>query len=394
MSGASAFFILIPTMYVLFTLALGIIALIDRKLVAARWAVLGFAIAFVSIMVDGYRDPGGDRWVSWFTVATHFLPLLVMVQAFLSRHGRNAPPWAVALVIVACVFVMPNMPWAPPYWLRSVSVQAVCTAIIASGLPKLWQLRRLSKMDLIAFVVVFAAALSYAGRTVVIAMNPIGESTADIVAFYDGLNIVFHSASALMGMSVGIVLMMTIGHDMLLGQIREKEIDPLTGLGNRRKMENRIGEDAAGQRPIGAVMAVDLDHFKKVNDQFGHDAGDQVLRAVGTRLAGVFADTGCVCRTGGEEFIVLVDREYAVGISALALATRMAIADLTFDGPLARSRVTASVGFHLRECSDEDCLREAIRRADQALYCAKSNGRDQVVGAINENGLQVLKAVA
>lgn len=394
MSGASAFFILIPAMYALFTVALGIIALVDRRLIVARWATLGFSIAFVSILVDGFRAPFGDRWISWFSVATHFLPLLVMVQAFLSRHQRNAPVFAIALTIAGCVFIMPYMPWAPPSWVRGVAVQAVCATIIASALPGLWRHRNDSRMDIMAFVAVLGASASYAGRTVVIALNPIGETRAEITEFYNGLNIVFHSVSGLMGMCVGFVLMMIIGHDMLMGQIAEKEIDPLTGLGNRRRMESRFAEDASGQRPIGAVMMVDLDHFKAINDRFGHVGGDDVLRAVGARLAGLFANTGCVCRSGGEEFMVLLDRDYSAGVSALALATRMAVADLKFDGPLANTTVTASVGFHLRARDGSDDLREAIRLADQALYCAKANGRDRVVGATQENGLQVLKAVA
>ncbi len=392
MSGSSAFFILIPAMYVLLTVALAIIALVDRRLIAARWAALGFAIACVSIIVDGYRDPGGDRWISWFTVATHFLPLLVMIQAFLSRHGRNAPRFVVILTLVACIFVMPNMVWAPPYWLRGVLVQVTCATIIAAGLPTLWSLRKKSTVDLIAFCVVLGAALSYAGRSIVMFLNPIGDTPQDVVAFYEGLNIIFHSASALMGMSVGIVLMMTIGYDMVRGRAEESEIDPLTLLGNRRGLDRQISDDDAGKCSVGGALVIDLDHFKRVNDQFGHDAGDQVLRAVGNRLRSLFEEIGCVYRTGGEEFVVLIDEQQAEGIAALASSAREGISDLTFDGVLSRMNVTASVGFHRREASE--IVHEAIQRADQAVYCAKTDGRDRVVGAVKETGFQVLKAVA
>ncbi|GGC25146.1 GGDEF domain-containing protein [Novosphingobium marinum] len=379
-------------MYVLFTLALAIVAVVDRRLVSARWAALGFAIAGASIIVDGYREPGGDRWVSWFTVATHFLPLLIMLQAFLSRHRRNAPAFAAILTMMAAVFVMPDMPWAPPHWLRGVAVQATCTTIIAAGLPALWALRREAPVDWIAFGVVAGAALSYAGRTVVIFLNPIGDSQADVVAFYEGLNIAFHSMSALMGMSVGIVLLMTIGYDMLRGRIEESEIDPLTQLGNRRRFEKRIAEDGAGRRRVGAVLVIDLDHFKRVNDQFGHDAGDEILRAVGAKLNALFEGLGTVCRTGGEEFVVLLDDRHAEAVSALALSARAGIAALSFDGQLAGTGVTASVGFHYR-AGDED-VPTSIRYADQAVYCAKADGRDRVVSAAKVRGLQTLRAVA
>ena len=392
MSGSNAFFILIPAIYALFTIALTIIAFFDRRLIVARWAALGFFIAFVSITVDGYREPGGDRWIAWFTVATHFLPLLVMIQAFLSRQGRHVPKWAIALTVLASLYCIPNSPWAPPHWFRGVFVQSICTAIIASGLPLLWRYRKKSPVDWVAFAIVFGAALSYLGRTIVVALNPIGETQQDVISFYQELNLVFHAASALMGMSVGIVLMTAIGYDMVRGRTEEGEIDPLTRLGNRRRMDRRIAEDETGRRPIGAVVVIDLDHFKRVNDRFGHDAGDVVLRAVGKKLRMALGEFGCVCRVGGEEFILLVDTRHVRAVSSLALTARQAIADLSFDGAYARISVTASVGFHRRNAGET--VREAVRRADQAVYCAKTDGRDRVVGMVRENGLHILKAVA
>ena len=392
MSGASAFFILIPVMYALFCGALTLMAVVDKRLVAARWAALGFFVAFVSILVDGFREPGGDHWVSWFTVVTHFVPLLIMVQAFLVRHARNAPRWAMALVGAASVFVMPEMPWAPPNWLRGVSVQAVCATIIASGLPMLWRERRNSPVDRIAFFVLLGAMLSYAARTAIIYVKPIGTTREDVMAFYEGLNIVFHSASALMGMCVGIVLMVTIGHDMLRGRMEEGEIDPLTALGNRRRLERHILENETGRADVGAVLAIDLDHFKRINDRYGHDAGDKVLRSVGRTLNSVFGEMGCVCRTGGEEFVVLLDRDHCEGVAALALAARMALSAIAFDGPLADVRVTASIGFHFPAAGET--LREAMARADQGVYCAKTDGRDRVVEVVENKGLHIFKAVA
>ncbi|MDE1467239.1 GGDEF domain-containing protein [Aurantiacibacter sp. D1-12] len=379
-------------MYLLFTVALAIMAMVDKRLVTARWAALGFFVAFTSISVDGYREPGGDTWVSWFTVATHFLPLLIMVQAFLTRHGRNAPRWVVAFAGFSCIYVMPDMPWEPENWFRGVYVQATCMLIIASGLPFLWRKKTQSKVDIFVFFAMFGASMSYLARAIVIYARPIGETREEALAFYEGLNIIFHSASALMGMTMGIVLMMTIGFDMLMGRTKEVEIDPLTKTGNRRKLDRRITDDSNGKNPVGAVLVIDLDHFKRVNDLFGHDAGDDVLHAVGSRLTLMFKGIGTVCRTGGEEFVILIRQGSADSASALALTVRSAIASLEFDGVLAGYALTASVGFHRRTRSQS--LAAAIRLADQAVYCAKKNGRNRVVGAINENGLNVLRAVA
>lgn len=392
MSSGSAFFILIPAMYALFTLALTTIAFFDRRLVAARWAAFGFLIAGISITVDGMREPGGDRWIAWFTVATHFIPLLIMIQAFVSRHGRSAPKFTLALVALACVMVMPNMPWAPPYWLRGVIVQAVCSAIICAGLPILWSLRRRSTLDYVVFGVILAAAMSYIGKTVAIYLNPIGQSVEGVVAFYEGLNIIFHSASALMGMAVGIVLLMTIGFDIVRLRIEEGEVDQLTQIGNRRALDRHIDEDTGGARPVGSVILVDLDHFKSINDTYGHSVGDDVLRKVATRIDRLLGKFGGVYRMGGEEFAVLLDKEHSEVASALAISVRKAIANTDFVGAITDLNVTASVGFHLRESCEP--IEQCIKRADHAVYCAKRDGRNRVVGAVRENGLEIMKAVA
>ncbi len=392
MSGASAFFILIPATYVLFTLALVAIAFADKRLISARWAALGFAVACASILVDGFRDPAGDKWSAWFAVVTHFAPLLIMVQAFLSRHRRSVPKFSVALFLIASIVALPDMPWAPPYWLRGIIVQAVCAAIIISGMPQLWHVRRRSALDKVVFAVIAGAALSYIGRMIAIALNPVGDTAADVVAFYEGLNIIFHSASALMGMSVGIVLVLTIGFDLVRFREKEGEIDALTGLGNRKKMNRWTAESESGGRAIGAVIVVDLDHFKRINDSFGHDGGDVVLKAVAKTLQRHFAKYGTVCRIGGEEFVALIEERHADAVSALSLAARMAIADLSFSGSLARVEITASLGFHRLERGES--VADAVRHADQALYCAKTDGRNRVVNAVIENGMQLMKAVA
>lgn len=392
MSGASAFFIIIPAAYALFAIALATIAWWDKRLVAARWAAGGFLVATASILVDGFRDPAGDVWSAWFAVFTHFLALYIMVQAFLQRHGRNVPRITQILMVIAAVGVMPAMPWAPPYWLRGVLVQLICTAVIVSAMPQLLRLRRHSSLDWVVFAVIAGAAISYGGRTVVMILNPIGPSQADLVSFYEGLNIIFHSASALMGLSVGIVLMMTIGFDMVRHREQEGETDALTRLGNRRLLDRWISEDESGDRNVGAAIAVDLDHFKRVNDNYGHDAGDLVLRQVARVMRHHLGPYGITCRTGGEEFIALIEEQHGDAVSALSLGLKEAISGLSFEGPLSPLKITASIGFHRR--SDGETLFDTMHYADQAVYCAKTDGRDRVVKLEIRNGMQLMKSVA
>ena len=155
--------------------------------------------------------------------------------------------------------------------------------------------------------------------------------------------------------------------------------DPLTGLANRALLQDRADTALALARRGShnlAIITVDLDHFKTVNDTFGHSAGDEVLRSAALRLAQVARGGDTVARIGGNEFVALV---HCVGKNdAVRVAERFVGA---FDGRRFRVaggelRLTASVGLSI--CPDDgEVLEDLIRHADSALYQAKRNGRNR-----------------
>ncbi|MCK0128767.1 GGDEF domain-containing protein [Erythrobacter sp. F6033] len=391
MTGADSILIVIPAVYGLFALALAVIAVMDRKIVAARWAALGFFVAGVSITIDGLRSLTTIDWIGWFTVVCHHVALWAMMQAFVVRHQPWIPKPATGLVLLSTVLLLPGVPWELSPWMRTMAVQGIGAGIILAGASVMMKHRGKTPVDMIAFVVAGVSGVLYAARVFVALFYPSGQGSAAIDSYYSWISMIFHTSSAIMAVLVGLLLMVAIGHDMLQGQILQGEIDPLTKLGNRRRMERAISEDGDGGQAIGSVIAIDLDHFKKINDLYGHDAGDIVLRKVGKRLLSLLHPFGEVCRIGGEEFVVLIKSDFSPGTSALALAIRKAIATIEFDGVLAKAKVTASIGYHLREGSKP--VSGSIRRADQAVYCAKADGRDRVVGAETRDGFSVLKAV-
>jgi diguanylate cyclase (GGDEF)-like protein len=141
-------------------------------------------------------------------------------------------------------------------------------------------------------------------------------------------------------------------------------------LHNRRYLARRL-EDIA---PSFSLAVLDLDHFKRINDDHGHDVGDQVLIRVAGLLLGVVRHSDVVVRTGGEEFVLLMpmsDRAAAARCCERALA---AIRDADWSAVAPGLTVTASVGV---ACSDEDDDLAAL--ADRRLYDAKRAGRDRVV---------------
>jgi diguanylate cyclase (GGDEF)-like protein len=151
-------------------------------------------------------------------------------------------------------------------------------------------------------------------------------------------------------------------------------LDPLTGTHRRWYGESRLKELVnAGE--VVAVAMVDIDHFKRVNDEFGHSAGDEVLAAVGRALAGLLRTGDLVCRFGGEEFLVILPETGSDGAQLAAERLRARVASLT-DLPIA---VTVSIG--VAACAQDETLYDLVARADVALFEAKKSGRDRVVMA-------------
>jgi diguanylate cyclase (GGDEF)-like protein len=156
--------------------------------------------------------------------------------------------------------------------------------------------------------------------------------------------------------------------------------DPLTGLFNRRyffDLAQREIDRAWRYKRQLAVLMVDLDHFKEVNDLYGHAAGDEVLREVGNRLAVALRKTDILGRYGGEEFAVVLPETAHAG----AMLVSEKLREYIYERPIATQNalitLTASVGigFHDERCKGLD---ELMDRADQALYEAKRTGRDRV----------------
>jgi len=157
--------------------------------------------------------------------------------------------------------------------------------------------------------------------------------------------------------------------------------DPLTGLSNRRFILTQLGGLVSGARRHSralSVAVVDIDHFKDVNDRFGHAAGDEVLAAVTAALRGRLRAEDQLGRLGGEEFLALLpdaDAD-AAAVAIEKLRAEVAHTTVLYEGH--ELQVTVSIGWAAWEGEPAD---ELLRRADDALYDAKRGGRDRVSGA-------------
>ncbi len=170
-------------------------------------------------------------------------------------------------------------------------------------------------------------------------------------------------------------------HALTFGQLRERaDRDRLTGLLNRQAFDAHLAAEFARyqryQRPF-VLLLIDIDHFKSVNDRYGHQAGDAVLTNVGRVLAGALREVDFAARYGGEEFAILMPETELPRAAEIAERIRTRLADTVTDTPSARIAATASIGVSAcpQSATDAEGL---VRTSDAALYRSKQAGRNRV----------------
>jgi diguanylate cyclase (GGDEF)-like protein len=166
--------------------------------------------------------------------------------------------------------------------------------------------------------------------------------------------------------------------------LAQSEQDPLTGLANRRHLQRLMAERlAAGQALQGQLYLLDLDHFKRINDRYGHAAGDAVLMEVARRLQAVVREHDLVARWGGEEFLVWAPPTSASGLDALAQRILAVLAQEPAWMQGQPITLTCSIGFAsfpMPPAGFNLGWEQALDLVDSAMYIAKTQGRNRAVG--------------
>jgi diguanylate cyclase (GGDEF)-like protein len=171
-------------------------------------------------------------------------------------------------------------------------------------------------------------------------------------------------------------------------------VDELTGLGNRRAYTAHLEElrrsalgaasgALAGEPgdPEVLVMMLDVDHFKAVNDEYGHDVGDEVLRRIGALLLAQVRSSDLAARLGGDEFVVILTQHDEGPGDSRAEAIVASVSEYAWDEVAPGLKVTVSLGLHHGPAGDLALL---LGEADRQLYVAKRGGRGRVAGSRNE----------
>ena len=165
------------------------------------------------------------------------------------------------------------------------------------------------------------------------------------------------------------------GLNKKMGKLNLETItDPLTGLINRRGMQIALDEWERQEQPFSVIVA-DIDHFKRINDEFGHDVGDRVLQTLAQHMQAASRPDDLVCRSGGEEFVILLPQTETAVAHRVAERLRKRIAESIC--PNVNRPVTLSLGVASWPCGAAS-IAQVLKNADIALYAAKDAGRNQV----------------
>lgn len=376
MHGAT--FLLIVNFSIGLSFAAAFIAFAGRSDVkVGYWCAGGFVSAAMTVAVEAFAPYIPFERLTSFLSFTFFLLALTLIAAGLRRHyrpkGGLSAIWALFFLSIlahqALIYDLPrdSVLHAFAYQGPSVLMAAIAAAApLASrrGRPVEWAVGGVLALSSVQFL--FKAGLATAITT--------GQSVHTyVVSTYAHLS---QTIGAVLSLLLGLSLLGLVIVEAMSRAAAAAQVDGLSGALTRKgfmEQGHALLKAATASAPCCFVMA-DLDHFKSVNDRFGHAAGDEVIRYFGGLLGGLAAADGIVGRIGGEEFAVLLSRCDEAKARLCIQAAMAALSHHPFHLLPADIRVTASFGAVV--CPGGSDLDEAMRLADNALYAAKHGGRD------------------
>lgn len=381
MSGAE--FILAINVFVagLLAAAFMAISIYDARRVSARWFALCYLTGLIYIATE-FAIPWFENTRPIVTANfVAFLATLIIMNIGLARRYEMVAPWRSMLVFLAlatvAVYATQGLPrdsllrmmtYQTPYAIA----QAVGAAIVLRSRGKL------SQFDYGLAAVLLASALQFFSKPY-LALAVGGPGSDPHFYLQSTYAMISQALGTIFALSIALTLLVILVRDIVAEATHKSETDALSGLLNRGGFQRRAGialrEAERHGLPVTLVIS-DLDHFKSINDTYGHASGDRVIEAfarfiheskVGHHIAG---------RIGGEEFAIILPGTHLAAARLFAEGARSAFSALAIDGLPANRRFTASFG--VAQLIAGEVIDQLMRRADAALYEAKKDGRDCV----------------
>lgn len=345
---------------------------------------LGFALLGAGMVHSGLVART-ERWPILTLALAALVGTVVIYRALRQQVGARPlrKRWRIVEIAALCLVLL--LAWMAGPRSFALTFHLLCLALVA-GIT--WTMRRaLVAPRNAAEAAVAVILLIYASSWVVAlyaAYRHDGPEHRHLLYVEPPLLAAYAVFYALLPLLVG-VLVLNLANARLHFRLRKRaNIDELTGVLTRRALHERAAAwhaDVLARRRQPAVLLLDIDHFKPINDTYGHERGDEVLRAVTARLLRTLRTGTPLARWGGEEFLVLLDAANMAEAGAAAERMRAAVGDEAFAFGESRLPVTASIGVATWPSNGD--LADAVAEADAALYSAKREGRDltRVAGA-------------
>ncbi len=376
MSGAQVVMAVNIALGSLFAAAYAIIALSNKSQRRALWFSVGYLVGMLEPACDLLAPVVGKPELLEGIGYTSFLLATLSISATFSVFWRRPPPWPQILLILAVGLALRVLIWPlPPNTLvYGIAYQLPFTlaAILATSTVLSVRPRRALHLAL-AGVFGLIAAHFMLKPSLAMALSP-GAAPSDYA--HTAYALVSQASSGVLLLAAGIFLLLVVAQRAISESQLASETDPLSGVANRRGFDRLAQEALSRAQPMGLPVSVatfDLDHFKAINDTFGHSTGDAVIVAF-ARLLRASAPAGSVVgRQGGEEFALLIAGVTAQMAWLAADTIRIAAARQT-EGDLPPVTVSGGVAQLRRG----ETLSELLSRADQASYQAKHGGRDRI----------------
>jgi diguanylate cyclase (GGDEF)-like protein len=330
------------------------------------------AVGLRSLLPDPMLLPLGNT-----LVVGGYLMQFVAVMRYLDRPYRTEPLWAaLAAVYATTLWFTAGVDSFPARTTAFGSVSAAVLCIVAfelfRGAPDRSVATRFTAFVLTAIAVVMVARVAYT--------LSLGRDARTLFSG-DPVQLGFVATFVALGIGSAMGFMLMIAEKLRSELARLATLDPLTGVYNRRTFADLAGREISRASRLGtelALVMIDLDHFKSVNDRFGHAAGDDVLREFVAIARRGLRRPDLIGRYGGEEFCILLPDTSRLEAVQVAQRLRGAVEHAEVMVRDAATRFTVSVGIAHSDRTGLD-LDTLLREADLALYRAKSLGRNQVV---------------
>lgn len=378
---SAAGFVLAINLFIagLFATAFGIVAAYYRGAIGARWLALGYGLGIANGALEFILPYQTDARPVSFAIFAVFLSALTLCNIGIARHYGVRPPWLVlgglyvgALVVNLLILDMPR-----DSLLRGMLYQAPYALMHLVGIKIILSRQSNRALDMALLALFGLSAANFVTKPFLAVMLGSGGSPQGYLG--SSYAAISQSTGAVLLISNGLLMLLIIVRDMIADMTARSETDPLSGLLNRRGFEDQADKARllAVRAGAPAVMVVaDLDHFKRINDSYGHAAGDQAIAAFGRVLKESFDFRAVIGRLGGEEFAVLLPgADLGVARGAAETARRL-LRELSSQERGLEQQITSSFGIAAMEPGES--LADLLRRADTALYEAKSRGRDRV----------------